>query len=182
MNLYEQLDEWLLGNNSDCIPAEVHGLFCGMSALNENETFSEIFVKSLTEYADLDIFDFQINHPVLFSFLEYSSGKNKESEFHLELFLPDDDHPFYERVEALGSWCKGFLYGVQNTFKDEVETMRDSDCIQALDDIKAISELDTDSYNDSVESDFYVVAEHAKLSAGLIISELKQIERLPQND
>jgi len=33
-------------------------------------------------------------------------------EFSFDLLLPDDDELLSERVEALRSWCQGFLFGV----------------------------------------------------------------------
>ena len=35
---------------------------------------------------------------------------NSDVEF--ELMLPDDDESLEARVEALGTWCQGFVYGL----------------------------------------------------------------------
>ena len=40
-----------------------------------------------------------------------AAPRSPAREMEFEPLLPDDDAPLDERVEALGAWCQGFLYG-----------------------------------------------------------------------
>jgi uncharacterized protein YgfB (UPF0149 family) len=37
---------------------------------------------------------------------------DEEDGFRYDLFLPGEDEPLNEQLEALRSWCEGFLFGV----------------------------------------------------------------------
>ena len=39
-------------------------------------------------------------------------------EFEFDLFLPEDEALLGERLEALSSWCQGFLFGVGSSYSE----------------------------------------------------------------
>jgi len=177
MDLYEQIDEWLFDLGSDCIPAEIHGLYCGISASYETDKLLEEFIRTFIEYISIDVFDFQIDHPVFLLFLEYSGENLDNFDFKLTMLLPDDDNPIFERIEALSRWSFGFLNGVKNDLGDNFQTINNSDLLMALDEIEAISEINVDYHYTTIEYDFIIVLEHLKLSAISAIYELKRIRK-----
>ena len=77
-----------------------------------------------------------------------------ETDFGLELLLPDDDAPVSERGEALVAWCRGFLGGVGLA---GIESKLGEETREALGDIARIAESDV-SYDDP-EADEEALAE-----------------------
>ena len=67
-----------------------------------------------------------------------------ETDFGLELLLPDDDAPVAERGEALVAWCRGFLGGVGLA---GIEPKLGEEAREALGDVARIAESDV-SYDD----------------------------------
>lgn len=67
-----------------------------------------------------------------------------ETDFGLELLLPDDDAPVAERGEALVAWCRGFLGGVGLA---GIEPVLGEEAREALGDVARIAESDV-SYDD----------------------------------
>jgi hypothetical protein len=67
-----------------------------------------------------------------------------ETDFGLELLLPDDDAPVSERGEALVAWCRGFLGGVGLA---GIEPKLGEEAREALGDVARIAESDV-SYDD----------------------------------
>jgi uncharacterized protein YgfB (UPF0149 family) len=52
--------------------------------------------------------------------------------------LPDDDAPLEDRVEALGAWCQGFLYGYGSATEGR-RTPPTGDVAEVLTDLAEIS-------------------------------------------
>lgn len=77
-----------------------------------------------------------------------------ETDFGLELLLPDDDAPVSERGEALVAWCRGFLGGVGLA---GIEPKLGEEAREALGDVARIAESDV-SYDDP-EADEEALAE-----------------------
>lgn len=96
----------------------------------------------------------------------------------LDLLLPDDQEELGLRVAALGQWCEGFLVG----FGTAAAGLKDSDFSpglqEALSDLSAISQVATpDDDGDDEEGMFEQVAEHARMAAIMVFTELALKQR-----
>lgn len=87
--------------------AEAHGIATGMLCVDAT-TAAENWLSELFVEASPDD-----DSTVLLSHLfEQTSALLASDEYSFDLLLPDDDVDMAQRVEALRSWCQGFLFGV----------------------------------------------------------------------
>ena len=96
--------------------------------------------------------------------------------------LPDDDEPLEERVEALGIWCQGFVYGLAaGGIQEGADLPEDSD--EIIKDILEISRagyaIDDDAVVDINEDDeeaFMEVCEYVRMGVLLVYEELQPLQ------
>ena len=94
------------------------------------------------------------------------------------MLLPPEQEELGLRVAALGQWCEGFLVG----FGTASAGLRDADLSpglqEALSDLSAISQVSTpDDDGDEEEGMFEQVAEHARMAAIMVFTELALRQR-----
>ncbi len=108
--MYQAINAVLERTDSDISAAEAHGIAVGMltvEAQTEADNWLQELVNDSVSILDAD-------RTLLLSLFEQTRHllHPDTDEFAFDLFLPDDDQPLYEQVEALRSWCQGFLFGV----------------------------------------------------------------------
>ncbi|MGZ4959401.1 MAG: UPF0149 family protein [Methylomonas sp.] len=127
--MYQAINAILERQDSDVGAAEAHGIAVGMLSV-EAQTDAADWLQELMNDS-VSILD--ADRSLLLGLFEQTRQllDAETDEFAFDLFLPDDDQPLYEQVEALRSWCQGFLFGVgyaQSTGEwpdDTGEVMRD---------------------------------------------------------
>ena len=103
-------------------------------------------------------------------------------EVEFELMLPDDDEPLEDRVEGLGIWCQGFVYGLAaGGIKEGADLPEDSEEI-----IKDILEISRAGYAIDDEADvaiseddeeaFMEVCEYVRMGVLLVYEELQPLQ------
>ena len=107
---YQTINNIFQKNESDLCASEAHGLATGLLCI-ENQTEAASWLSHL--FAD-DIVLLDEDKTVLISLFEQTRKLlNEEDEgFRYDLFLPADDVPLKNQLEALRYWCEGFLFGV----------------------------------------------------------------------
>jgi uncharacterized protein YgfB (UPF0149 family) len=117
---------------------------------------------------------------------QISVEQMNDIEADFELMLPDDDEPLEMRIEALGAWCQGFVYGLAvGGIKEDTELPEDSK--ELITDILEISragyvadneaELATDEGNsEEDEVAFMEVSEYVRMGVLLIYEELQPLQ------
>jgi uncharacterized protein YgfB (UPF0149 family) len=117
---------------------------------------------------------------------QISVEQMNDTEADFELMLPDDDEPLEMRIEALGAWCQGFVYGLAvGGIKEDTELPEDSK--ELITDILEISragyvadneaELATDEGNsEEDEVAFMEVSEYVRMGVLLIYEELQPLQ------
>ena len=107
---YQTIKTIFQRNESDLTAAEAHGLATGMLCI-ENQT--EV-ASWLTQLLPEDVVLIDEDKTVLVALFEQTRKllNNEEENFRYDLFLPGDDEPLSEKLDALRSWCEGFLFGV----------------------------------------------------------------------
>ena len=117
---------------------------------------------------------------------QMSVEQMNDSDAEFELMLPDDDEPLEARVEALGTWCQGFVYGLAvGGIKEDTELPEDSkelikDIIEisragyVVDDEAEIAVMEDDDEEDEVA--FMEVSEYVRMGILLIYEELQPLQ------
>jgi uncharacterized protein YgfB (UPF0149 family) len=110
-----------------------------------------------------------------------------DSEIDFELMLPDDEESLELRVEALGTWCQGFVYGLAAGGIQE-DTQLPDDSKELITDILEISragyaadeeaEMNASLNDDSEEDEvaFMEVSEYVRMGILLIYEELQPLQ------
>ena len=105
--VYQTIDRILKEEGSDISAAEAHGIATGMLCMDAATTadnwLSELFAEALP--ADEA-------KAVLTDLFAQTAELLMNEDYSFDLLLPDDDDNLEERVEALRSWCQGFLFGI----------------------------------------------------------------------
>lgn len=149
-------------------PSQIHGLLCGYlcGPSRDLETlWDAIFGKQERVPSLLDR---------LQEWLEIIYQQLNEFSFDVTLVLPDDDEDINIRAEALGSWCQGFLQGLEKQ-SIPIKNRPESETTEALNDIIEISKISFGEIptNDEDESAYFELVEYVRLSVVMIFQDLK---------
>lgn len=108
---YQTINKIFQNNETDLTASEAHGLATGMLCI-ENST--EV-ANWLTELFPEDISLINDDKTILVALFEQTRKLLGDDTFRYELFLPGDDEPLSQQLEALCFWCEGFLFGIGYT-------------------------------------------------------------------
>ncbi len=166
--------------------AESHGTLCGMLCAQGATDVAQWMLQVLGEHEETSS-DLRQVGKILLQVHRLSVEQMNDSNVEFELMLPDDDEPLEARVEALGTWCQGFVYGLAvGGVKQDTELPEDSK--ELITDILEISRAgyvadDEAELNTSVEDDneddevaFMEVAEYVRMGILLIYEELQPLQ------
>ena len=90
-------------------------------------------------------------------------------EFEFDLLLPEDDAPLSDQVEALKSWCRGFLFGVGS---GAAATNWSNDVREILKDITEFTKLDANAEGEEDERALGEITEYLRPAVLLLRDEL----------
>jgi uncharacterized protein YgfB (UPF0149 family) len=133
---YNTCNSILIQADAALSAAEAHGMAAGMLCVNEQA--SSAFWLSELSLNHISLFD--EDNCLLVRLFEETKRLLASDEFEFDLFLPEDNTSLVERVEALRSWCRGYLFGVgsgataSNWSKNVREIMKDITEFTKLDD------------------------------------------------
>jgi len=164
---------------------EAHGALCGMLCAQGATDVAQWMLCVLGEHEESSA-ALQTVGKQLMLMHKISVEQMNDSDADFELMLPDDDEPLEARVEALGTWCQGFVYGLAvGGIKEDTELPEDSKEI-----IKDIVEISRAGYvadeeaeiavmEDADEEDevaFMEVTEYVRMGTLLIYEELQPLQ------
>lgn len=168
---YAKIDDSLKRLQADVEPAEAHGVLVGMLCAAGSLPLSR-WVAEIAEVAEGDVLAGEAKKG-LQAVYDAALGQLNDNAVSLVLLLPEDDQPLAERLQALGEWCQGFLYGYgvaggrspEQLSQETAEVLRD---IHELANISAeVAEDDEDS-----ESDFAEILEYLRVGVLTLRDEL----------
>ncbi len=110
---YQTINNIFQRNESELTAAEAHGLATGMLCIE-----NQIEVGNwLSELLEEEVVLIDEDKTALVSLFEQTRKllNDEEDGFRYDLFLPGEDDALSEQLEALSSWCEGFLFGVGYT-------------------------------------------------------------------
>lgn len=100
--------------------------------------------------------------------------------------LPADGQPLTQRVEALGLWCQGFLFGLSLGRTREVLDNLPGEAGEVIHDLAEIARAGFDSGDaDEEEADeaaYFELVEYLRVAVQILYEELHRIAPLPDPD
>jgi len=180
-----QLEDLLFNVDAALGATESHGALCGMLCAQGATEASQWMLYVLGEHEETSK-ALQQTGKKLLQIHQLSVEQMNDTEADFELMLPDDDEPLEMRVEALGTWCQGFVYGMAvGGIKEDTELPEDSK--ELIKDILEISragyvadneaELSADEgVSEEDEVAFMEVSEYVRMGVLLIYEELQPLQ------
>jgi len=145
--------------------AEAHGMAAGMLCLNARAESARWLNEMFPDAAPL----LDEDKTLLLRLFEQTRDLLASDEFEFDLFLPEDEALLGERIEALSSWCQGFLFGVGSSYSESVWP---GDVGEILKDIMELTKLDAEAEGEEDESAFMEITEYLRSAALLLRDEL----------
>ena len=165
---------------------ESHGALCGMLCAQGATDAAQWMPQVLGEHEETSKSLQQVGQ-MLLQIHQVSVEQMNDSDVEFDLMLPDDDESLESRVEALGTWCQGFVYGLAvGGVKEDTDLPEDSK--ELIKDILEISRAgyaadDEAELNASVEDNneddevaFMEVTEYVRMGILLIYEELQPLQ------
>jgi yecA family protein len=180
-----QLEDLLFNVDAALGATESHGALCGMLCAQGATEASQWMLSVLGEHEETSKGLQEVGKKLL-EIHKITVEQMNDTDADFELMLPDDDEPLEMRVEALGMWCQGFVYGLAVGGIKE-DTVLPEDSKELIQDILEISragyvadneaELATDE-EDSEEDEvaFMEVCEYVRMGILLIYEELQPLQ------
>lgn len=179
---YVELEQILGRAEAAAGAAEVHGLLCGLlcasGRLEEGVWAGQVFTDPESGNVSL-----QQGRAAVQSLAAWTHEAMNDPVLGMDLLLPRDIQPLFERTAALGEWCQGYLLGLaaggihQDTSlpEDVAELVRDITEIARADFEIEIEEADEDD-----EQAFSEVVEYVRMGVLLINDELQPLKAPPR--
>jgi uncharacterized protein YgfB (UPF0149 family) len=150
-------------------PAEVHGLICGMLAINlatdQQLCFQELLEEAFTSNPSLS---------VLQQLFEHTLQQLNDSNLHFDLLLPEDEEALAKRLFSIQEWGQGLLYGTAVAgLKDIQKLPKDShEFLHDMSKIVASGELDLEE-DEAAEQAYSEIVEYVRIGTLLLSEELQ---------
>lgn len=183
-----QLEALLFDVDAALGAIESHGALCGMLCAQGSTEASQWMLHVLGEHEETSKL-LQATGKKLLQVHQLSVEQMNDSDIEFELMLPDDDEPLESRVEALGTWCQGFVYGLslggmkedtglpddsKELIKDILEISRAG--YVADDEAEAGLDASMDGEGEEDEVAFMEVCEYVRMGILLIYEELQPLQ------
>ena len=123
MSIYESLNKSLyyVGASSDA--SEAHGILCGLLCTIPLQIDDKVWLKPiLGEMAVHDNLADKSQQQLQF-LKKYTEMQLESSDYEFTPLVPDDNSPLFERTQALGGWCQGFLFGFSLVNRRKMESL-----------------------------------------------------------
>ncbi len=183
-----QLEGLLFDMDASLGATESHGALCGMLCAQGSTDASQWMLHVLGEHAETSK-PLQAAGKLLLQVHQLAVEQMNDNDIEFELMLPDDDETLESRVEALGTWCQGFVYGLSlGGITEDSELPEDSkelikDILEIsragyIADDEAEAELNA-SMDDADEEDevaFMEVSEYVRIGIMFIYEELQPLQ------
>ncbi len=180
-----QLEGLLFDVDATLGATESHGVLCGMLCAQGATEAAQWMLHVLGEQEESSKTLQQAGKKLL-QIHQMSVEQMNDSDAEFELMLPDDDEPLEARIEALGTWCQGFVYGLAvGGIKEDTELPEDSkelikDIIEisragyVVDEEAEMAVMEDDDEEDEVA--FMEVSEYVRMGILLIYEELQPLQ------
>jgi len=178
------LEDLLFQVDATMSAIESHGALCGMLCASGSVEAPQWLLHVLGEQAEGQSSSaLKTAAAQLMQIYQLTISQMNSSDAGLDLFLPDEDEPLEERVEALSLWCQGYVYGLAAGGIKQ-DTVLPEDTSELIQDIVETSRIGQDSLDDDEEEGsreedevaFMEVVEYVRMGVLLIYEELQPIQ------
>ena len=180
-----QLEDMLFNLDAAMGATESHGALCGMLCAQGATNAAQWMLHVLGEHEKSSP-GLQAVGKELMKVHQISVEQMNNNEINFELMLPDDDDQLEDRVEGLGIWCQGFVYGLAAGGIKE-DTVLPENSKELIKDILEISRAGyvaddeaelavEEANNDEDEVAFMEVSEYVRMGILLIYEELQPLQ------
>lgn len=153
-------------------PSNFHGALCGTLCVvpTEQVTVENLLEESGCAPAELD----PIDRFALLRLRDECTADLLSTDMVFEPMLPVDANPLRLRVEALGAWCSGFLYGLSSRRKLDLRTLSE-EARETLRDFSQFTQAGLDASGDleTEESAYVELVEYVRVGAQLLFLEMR---------
>ena len=169
--IYKIINTILSKNDTELTAAEAHGIATGMLCADYKAESGKWIVELFRNATPVN----EEQESLLSRLFEETRRLLASPGFEFELFLPEDDAPLGEQVEALKRWCQGFLFGV-GANSSGTETEWPDDVREIIKDITEFTKLDTKVGGEDDENAFMEITEYLRSVVVLLRDDLKDIK------
>lgn len=162
---YNACNSIIVQSDAELSAAEAHGLATGMLCINEKAD-SAYWLAELLH--DSDSVSDEKKY-VLVRLFEETRRLLGSDEFEFDLFLPEEDTSLVEQVDALKSWCRGFLFGIGSGASGSKWPKEARDILK---DIAEFTKLDANAEGEEDEQAFMEITEYLRSAVLLLRDEL----------
>ena len=169
---FEDVAHSLAAGGSVVHAAEAHGCLCGAIAARSDYSLDEWLKELRPEPQEMP------DERVLSRLYADTVRTLRGPDLDFEPLLPADESPLPERVEALGAWCQGYLYGLGSAGTGDPLPMSE-DTAEILEDLAEIARAGSSgSAEEETEENAYAeLVEFIRVGVQLVDEELDDWRR-----
>jgi len=171
---YDQVNDAIRGVPSDFNAAEFHGQLCGLLCTCDRLQLQDWLLVSLPEIAPSSLSP--LSHELFQVLLDHSQAALGGDDFGFELLLPDDTAGLAARLEALATWCQGFLFGISHAGVSDIQALP-GELPEIVEDILSISRAENfaleNEDEDEAEAAYMELVEYLRVGVQLFSEELR---------
>lgn len=174
---YDQVNDAIRGVPSEFNAAEFHGQLCGLLCTCDRLQLQDWLLVSLPEIAPSSLSP--LSHELFQVLLDHSQAALGGDDFGFQLLLPDDTAGLAARLEALATWCQGFLFGISHAGVSDIQALP-GELPEIVEDILSISQAENFALEneDEDEAAYMELVEYVRVGVQLFSEELRgQSER-----
>jgi uncharacterized protein len=169
-DIYEPINNALQQVGALMEAAEAHGILCGIICTSQSYD-EQIWLRHVLSDTAIDDGLVPQCQRQLLLLKQYTLQQLNSVNDEFMPLLPNDDSPLSQRVQALGGWCEGFLFGIGLTginTKSLPNEVKDF-----LDDVISVSRVaPIENNSETYEGDYMEIVEYLKIGVITLYEEL----------
>ena len=173
---FDDIENFLDKNRLSTDAANFHGMLSGLICAGEQADDVGNWLSVIFSHRYLTEDEYEpIENDVLALFHEIRSELDNDG-FGFQVLLPDESESLERRVQAIGSWCQGFLMTLIEYSEISVDELPD-DSSEFVQDVQNIAEveMDSDEEPDEMDTACLTIEEHLRIGVQLVYETLNPI-------
>ena len=170
----DEVHEFLSDVESSPSASELHGMLAGLVCAGVEEEDIDNWLPLLClENTYLSEDEYQpFKQDVQAVFVQVAKDLD-DYEMGFDILLPEESVGLNDRLTAMRSWCSGYLKALDEYGEISRESLSD-DCAEFLDDVKQITELDSEDepFDEELEASYMTLHEHLRVGVQLVYANL----------
>ena len=175
MEIYEPLQKSLSYVGAVMDAAETHGVLCGLLCAMPPPFNEELWFRTTLGHTSCEDQLAKACQRQLTLLKAYTLSQLSSPHCDFMLLLPEDENPLPERVQALGGWCEGFLFGLNQASIHQYPLSQPvQEFIHDVISISHIAPVEQD--NEEGETHFTQLVEYVRIGVLTLCAELDLLE------